>query len=182
MAGTNDQQFGTQRRRLMFAVATRSGADWLDIFFVRTLEALGVKGKTIGSISNPNELPLMARWRLARFGQESRSDTRGGWQVVLHQFMRGDDRRLGVHDHPWRCWSLVFKGSYIEKFFNAALGADDVRERGFGYLGANAAEHKHVVLKVNGDADGTNGHCWTIAVLSPRERRWGFPGAGVEVN
>jgi len=143
-------------------------ASFMDRVLVGLMLVFNVPVKLIGGgpFQHRDRRPLMARWVLASWRER---------KLVLHQFIRGDHREQGVHDHPWACTSLVVKGSYVEHVAAPAGQALRVSVRSAGSLQSNPPGYRHIVTLVNGKADGTSGHCWTVALLGPRVRAWGFP-------
>lgn len=158
--------------------AVYGNASRFDLAMLSVLRRFNVYVKVIGDRANRvDRRPLMVRWKLLEWR---------GRKLVLHQFVRGDNRELGIHDHPFVCVSLVVKGSYEELYVSEVIsesaGFYETRVRSVGSLQRNEAEYRHVVTKINDCEEGSKGHCWTLAYLGKRERVWGFPDAGVVVG
>ena len=89
-----------------------------------------------------------------------------GLSIYLHEFHREDWARE-THDHPWPFWHQILEGGYIEE----VLKADGLRfeaKRRPGYQAYREATHKHRVAKLLGYP------CWSLVVVGPRVREWGF--------
>lgn len=95
-------------------------------------------------------------------------------KVVLHRFMRGDDREKGIHNHPWRFASIVLCGSYTERY-RADDGSERERVRGPGSIALRSPDFHHIVTEVDGP-------CWTLAILGPWRQAWGFPDLGKTIR
>lgn len=130
-----------------------------DSRWVNRLSILGIPAKVLGQYGQPaGKPPLFVRWALLR--------TRW-FQVLVHCFLREDDRQLGVHDHPWSFASLVLSGAYLEE------GPGHRRWRSRWSLGWHAATFQHVQV-------AGRWPCWTLCVTGPRVRAWGFPEVGID--
>lgn len=117
------------------------------------------------------EDPLVIRWILFRTP----------WcAVFLHKLCRSDYERA-LHDHPWPFVSIVLKGEYLEVVTenNAAI-----HRRRWSVAYRPAAWRHRVVLtreKINFRATTPRSElhvpyrpCWTLMLVGPRQRRWGF--------
>jgi hypothetical protein len=96
------------------------------------------------------------RWTIARIGSH---------KVYLHKFV-GDDWSRDVHDHPKRFISIGLWGSYEEE----TRGAWDVpswRRWRAPWFRSFPADHRHRITT-------PWGHCWTLVIVGPSTRDWGF--------
>ena len=117
-----------------------------------------------------------------------------GYKVYLHHFV-GDDWSLDFHDHPKRFISIGLKGWYEEHtpVNDAEMEelAAIVRRMGEGLPGADLtledpicvtrhtapwirtfpAEWRHRICTPSGS-------CWTLVIVGPSTRAWGFWHAG----
>lgn len=142
----------------------------------------------IGDASNP----YLYRWHLL---------PKNRWlNVYLHRFLRDDDDRA-LHDHPWPFVSVVLNGTYREILRDdmrcRRCGNDTWRDDGrvpppatcpncgetqkivgpwrrrFSVV-FRRPEHRH---RVELQRDAVAGHpvpCWTLMLVGPRVREWGF--------
>lgn len=85
--------------------------------------------------------------------------------VYLHCFMRSDDD-LALHDHPWWWCSILLRGRYVEHTIKRG-GINVRRERRTGSVKISGPWRAHRVELVDG-------HCWTLFIIGPRVRNWGF--------
>ena len=87
--------------------------------------------------------------------------------AYLHHFI-GDDWAVDPHDHPRRFISIGLKGWYYEDVFNE-LGELVKTERfDAPWFRSFPAEHLHRVRP------SECGDCWTLVIVLPKSRRWGF--------
>lgn len=103
-----------------------------------------------------DQCPVMLRWTLME---------RLGCKVLLHHFLpNGDDPE--PHDHPRSFWTIVLGGGYVdeETFLDGSTATEPMTR---GRVRFRPATHMHRTLV------GPNG-CWTIVVMGPLRREWGF--------
>lgn len=96
------------------------------------------------------------RWTLIRWR---------GWAVYLHRFV-GDDWSRDLHDHPKRFISIGLAGGYVEET------PTKVREFVAPWVRSFPAEHTHRVSL------GRFRECWTLVIVTPASRPWGFWNSG----
>jgi hypothetical protein len=86
--------------------------------------------------------------------------------VYLHKIMRPDDT-ADLHDHPWGFFHVLLCGGYREEWLDrrAVLVAAD---RGPGRWAFHRAGYAHRIGALTG------GPVWTLVVVGPRCRKWGF--------
>lgn len=90
------------------------------------------------------------------------------FRLVLHHMHQSDSD--GHHDHPWPWASWVLSGGYWE---DTPAGA---RWRWPGHLRFRSAKSLHrLILDPN-----TRKEVWTLFLMGPREREWGFVGRNGE--
>lgn len=95
-------------------------------------------------------------------------DTRWG-KVYLHKFV-GDDWSYDLHDHPKRFISIGLYGSYLEETpINPNFCGSLTTRRRYRapWIRSFPPEHKHRITT-------PFGHCWTLVIVGPWERDWGF--------
>lgn len=101
-----------------------------------------------------------------------------GPSVYLHRFVL-PDQDIALHNHPWpRCVSLVLAGGYTEERLAYAYPDDHLHVRARrlrpGRLNVIRPDDYHRVARLHGT------ETWTLFVVWPRTRSWGFwmPGRG----
>ena len=89
-------------------------------------------------------------------------------RVYLHRFHAPDGDCL--HDHPWGWWaSLVLWGGYTE-LLQSKSGASWTRAtRSVGSVAFHGTGHVHRIDRLHPTRS-----TWTILVVGPHVRRWGF--------
>lgn len=100
---------------------------------------------------------------LERFYLMPRWITLGLFRVVIHRFWRSDNPLDGLHDHPWPYISIILKGGYIEHTICGAV------KRLPGDIIFSCANHFHRVELLEENTD-----TWTLFIMGPRCRKWGF--------
>jgi hypothetical protein len=88
-----------------------------------------------------------------------------GIAVYLHQFL-GDDWAIDPHDHPRRFISIGLKGWYFEEVHHS-LGVTSKFYKA-PWLRSFPAEHVHRIRAKD------CGNCWTLVIVLPKSRAWGF--------
>ena len=145
MAVTRKQKFGTVDPPL---VAIRR---WFIGWWTRTPHV------TTGDKSDP----VLRRWYVIPRNRYC--------NVYLHQFVKDDDDRA-LHDHQWRFFSFILKGSYVE-IVKGPDGEYSVSRRRWS-LASRPAEHAHrVILARDGEKLVP---CTTLCITGPIVRDWGF--------
>lgn len=104
------------------------------------------------------ELYLTRRWI---FGHKTSK-----WALMLHQ-MHTPDPDACHHDHPWRFWTLILKGGYVEEITDRDGTLHDMVNWP-GALRFRPALHAHRIRML------LDGECWTLVLRGPYERSWGF--------
>ncbi|HET6154348.1 MAG TPA: hypothetical protein VFE15_15495 [Marmoricola sp.] len=84
----------------------------------------------------------------------------GGSSARYHQIVQSD--RADMHDHPWDFMSVILSGSYVE------TTPDGEQEHGPGSVLIRTAEQLHRLTLPNRQP------VWTLVVLGPPRRRWGY--------
>lgn len=85
-----------------------------------------------------------------------------GWSIKVHLFFRPDGDSC-LHDHPWRFWTLVLWGGYVERVETG----EEVSCRPLT-LHYRPAEYRQTILRLR------RRNALTLVLSGPRERRWGF--------
>lgn len=126
--------------------------------------------KTIVDYGSPQG-PLLVRYILIRNPKY--------WGIFLHKLCRSDHDRA-LHDHPWPFVSLILANGYKEihhvswkESHNEMLDCkveeitEEVLQHISGEIMYRPAEWRHRVV-IEGKP------CWTLVLVGPRARRWGF--------
>lgn len=104
--------------------------------------------------------------------------------IYIHRFMRSDAD--DPHDHPWNFFTYVISGGYTEKYYKTdvamrllkdgrSLWAATSNIRKPGSLAYRKATDIHqVVLDRSYDMDEIEQAPFTLCVMGPRLRHWGF--------
>lgn len=90
--------------------------------------------------------------------------------LYLHHFI-GDDWALDPHDHPRRFISIGLRGWYWEDTYTLDdnTGVTYVSKKFVApWIRSFPAEHLHRVRA------SECGSCWTLVIVLPKTRRWGF--------
>lgn len=114
--------------------------------------------------------PYLLRWFLTPWRRWNSRIATLLPNAYLHQFVRDDDDRA-LHDHPWAWCSVLLRGSYIEHTI-AAGGIHQHQLRlapSIKFSGPRRA-HRVELQKLRGNPVP----CWTLFVMGPRVRVWGF--------
>jgi len=100
---------------------------------------------------------LSTRWLAPIFPKLS-------YRVVLHNTVRSDED--GLHDHPWPWWSKILSGGYDENIPSGSIW----RGPEGGWRRAKATDFHRLVL----NPDHGDEETWSLFVMGPKERTWGF--------
>ena len=104
--------------------------------------------------------------------------------LYIHRFMRSDAD--DPHDHPWNFFTYVISGGYIEKFWNknkpqvyqntfVSLWDTEFNIRKPGSIAYRKATDVHqVVVDKERNMDEIDSAPFTICLIGPRIREWGF--------
>lgn len=107
--------------------------------------------------------PSMLRWQLVNWHLRGHRVL----SVYLHQFVRADDTEA-MHDHPWWSFSLILRGSYTD-LSKRRNGRIVRRVRRAGQMMVRPPRWAHRILLEDGAEP-----CWTLFVIGPTVREWGF--------
>jgi hypothetical protein len=119
--------------------------------------------------------PYIRRWKLSR--------KRLAFNLYLHQILR-DDADV-MHDHPWSNASWVLSGGYFEhlplpedqaRFERDGTPAMPARViwRAAGRLVIRPRGELAHRLTLPRDAEGRPVPCWSLFLIGPNRRSWGF--------
>jgi hypothetical protein len=87
--------------------------------------------------------------------------------VYLHQIKKSDEEK-DPHDHPWKFWSFLLKGSYREWYIEPpSYLAMHRRTYKAGDLVHHPAEDAHQLTLITPEV-------WTLVFTSGRDRYWGY--------
>lgn len=112
--------------------------------------------------------PLLVRYILIRNSKY--------WGVFLHKLCRSDHDRA-LHDHPWPFVSIVLWPGYKEIRYvrtientgmHEAICEEEVQTHHPGSILYRPAKWRHRVIINSWNP------CWTLVLVGPRARRWGF--------
>lgn len=95
----------------------------------------------------------------------------GVFQLAVHRFWKSDDDG-GLHDHPWLFWgSKILKGGYWEHIPDPLdpLKTVKVWRDSTQPMRWNGAKALHRV-----ELDPDTPEVWTLFVMGPKIREWGF--------
>lgn len=105
-----------------------------------------------------------------------------GVAVYLHHFL-GDDWAIDPHDHPRRFTSIGLKGWYYEDVYGVQKWAGQDGQLVTVHKGTTKytapwfrsfpATHIHRIRA------SECGNCWTLVIVGPKRRAWGFIRDGV---
>lgn len=109
--------------------------------------------------------PYMRRWHVTPRGN-------GQPATYLHHFLHSDDDRA-LHDHPWDSVGILLSGEYLEHQADAD-GVVTTHRRPVGSVVPRAPGHTHRVELLLNPATGTPLEVWTLFLVGPRVRGWGF--------
>lgn len=139
--------------------------------------ALGISRALRGAVSAATDTAAYALTRFLGMPEEINGDHRcptylWRWELLsthwfkayLHRFT-GDDWCLDLHDHPRRFVSVGLFGSYLEHT------KDGERRYRAPWVRSFAPEHAHRLTTPWGE-------CWTLVIVLPLARDWGFWNAG----
>jgi hypothetical protein len=87
------------------------------------------------------------------------------FNVYIHHFLRSDDDRA-LHDHPWWNLSLLLDGAYTEH----SIQAGGIHRRVIRRAGALRLRRAKAAHRIELHA----GPCWTLFIIGPNIRTWGF--------
>lgn len=122
------------------------------------LERLTKRLSAPEEINGHNRCPTyLYRWELAAITLLGKTT-----RVYLHKFV-GDDWALDLHDHPKRFISIGLAGRYVEHNDRGAI------EYRAPWIRSFPAKHRHRLTGPTPEKD-----CWTIVIVGPAVRMWGF--------
>lgn len=113
---------------------------------------------------------------LERFYLHSRWWTLGLFRVVVHRFWKSDDDGA-FHSHPWLFWGTrILEGGYTEHT------PKKIYKRKPGNVAFKSGWATHWV-ELPKDKKGKDKECWTLFLMGPKIKGWGFidPVTGEEV-
>lgn len=145
----NDHQANKPKQRGRWGIGWRFNRNARTLF-------LGPGNRfVIGAPGNP----MMQRWRLLQtplFG------------VYVH-FIYREDLDPVPHDHPWRFWSLVLRGGYVEHLWpdSRVPEVSEIRHRLRGYVHAFPLRSCHRIVAVQP-------RTVTLVLVGRKVRTWGF--------
>jgi len=85
--------------------------------------------------------------------------------VVLHK-IRTSDSDPWLHDHPWTFMTVILTGGYWEHTIHGKTWKGP---------GSVIFHHSKQLHKIELDPDKSDGQdTWTLFVMGPRQRKWGF--------
>ncbi len=89
--------------------------------------------------------------------------------LYLHQILRSDSTQ-DYHDHPWPFAHIVLEGGYEEQ--KPGCPSRFTRSGSVAFRRARFAHR----LELNKGADGKDIETWTLVLIGPKVRDWGFLG------
>lgn len=104
---------------------------------------------------------------LERFYLLPRWATLGLFRIVIHRFWKSDDDGA-LHSHPWLFWGTrILRGGYTEH----TPSGPKIRKPGDMAMKTAWAWHS---VELNRKEDGSEQECWTIFLMGPKIKDWGF--------
>lgn len=103
------------------------------------------------------DCPLMLRWTFFE---------RFGYKAMVHYFPPGVDDE-DPHDHPRSFLTFVIRGEYMDQHWEPS-GECPIEMVKAPAIRFRAADYMHIVETPEGPG------CWTIVVMGPVKRPWGF--------
>ena len=97
------------------------------------------------------------------------------FNVVLHKILKSDQDDL--HDHPWPWISIILKGGYWEHMIRKKRP----QWRGFGSISFRSSRTLHRI-ELRRDVEDKELPCWTLFVMGPKGRVWGFVKDGTWIE
>ena len=106
--------------------------------------------------------PLLHRWFFFR---------KNRWfNIYLHHFLRDDNDRV-LHDHPWWNCSIVLRGGYNEIMEDGCARIWNSRGPGSIVIRRPRTAHR---LVLSNDSRGEKITSWSLFIIGPKVREWGF--------
>jgi hypothetical protein len=103
----------------------------------------------------------LVRWTLLRLGEL--------FAIYLHKFV-GDDWSVDLHDHPKRFVSIGLRGRYTEHVPDEYEPLDTARREWCApWIRTFPATHRHRITGPTPERP-----CWTLVIVGPPVRPWGF--------
>ena len=118
--------------------------------------------------SEPNSGPVSWRRPIAKILQHF------DIAVRVHEILRSDYERH-PHDHPWWYVTVILRGNYIETRYNDEGRLIDVNHWGPGSVLFRKASSWHRLTLPE------RGSTWTLFIMGPKSRGWGFNVNGRKV-
>lgn len=110
--------------------------------------------------------PYLTRWWLTEPDEASYRGRKHRPALLLHRIWQADCDRA-PHDHPWWFIGFVLKGSYTENRYDSeGIFCGQVKRRRFS-LAYRRATDLHDIAEVSDDL-------WTLVLVGPKRREWGF--------
>lgn len=117
-------------------------------------------------VIGPPECPILYRWTLLPWGELKHEDASVRWKLMIHRFLPNADDR-DMHDHPRGFVTVVVRGWYDDHNLDVGTNVISTERMRPGKIRYRPAKHIHRTRV------GPKG-CWTIVVMGPIERAWGF--------
>lgn len=89
--------------------------------------------------------------------------------IVIHRFIKSDDPKDGMHDHPWPFAVKLLEGAYVEDM----LDGPHVRLSRHGWRFMRATQ-LHAVRLFRIPGTDREAEVWTLFIMGFRRRKWGF--------
>lgn len=124
--------------------------------YLQIAKELEIQGKKRIILDREDKSPYLIRYYYLNFRPLAR--------IVIHQFMRSDID--GLHDHPWPFQNYILSGGYWEHTVKGKFWREP------GYHGSVNASFLH---RVELDSEKSNNEeVWTLFMMGPKEKSWGF--------
>lgn len=97
-----------------------------------------------------------------------------GIAARVHHILRSDTGR-DPHDHPWSYLTIVLRGGYYEKRYDADGELISIKWHGPGSIMWRPANSWHMLVVPEGET------AWTLFITGRKAHTWGFNVAGAKV-
>lgn len=146
---------------------------WLqeDQRFLEIAEHLDREGRKRVILDRESKEPYLVRYYYQNFRPHCR--------IVIHHVLRSDVD--GLHDHPWAADTFILSGGYWESKLivpnlyplqDRATSKNVERLwRPAGYHGQFSSNYYH---RLELDPDKAQAETWTLFMMGPKEKDWGF--------
>lgn len=123
--------------------------------YLEVVKLLESQGKKRIILDREAKSPYLIRYYYLNFRPFAR--------ITIHNILRSDID--GLHDHPWPFQTYILAGGYWENTPGGRFW------RGPGYNGISLATDFH---RLEIDSDKAGEETWSLFLMGPKEKEWGF--------